>query len=73
MSSLQVEDRRYTVDNATQREIKGRVTYKIHIWILLYVENGSKNHPGGFGTGQQSNKVATLYNNHGFEPQYIST
>lgn len=26
-----------------------------------YIENGSKNHQGGFGTGKQSNKVVTIY------------
>lgn len=29
----------------------------------VYVENGSVNHPGAFGHGQQSNKVVTLYAN----------
>ena len=37
----------------------------------VYIENGSKNHPGGFGSGQQSNKVVTLHNNHGYEPQCV--
>ena len=37
----------------------------------VYVENGSKNHPGGFGSGEQSNKIVTLYNNQGFEPQCV--
>ena len=37
----------------------------------VYVENGSKNHPGRFGSGQQSNKLVTLYSNKGFEPQCV--
>ena len=37
----------------------------------VYVENGFKNHSRGFGSGKQCNEVVTLYNNHGFEPQYV--
>ena len=37
----------------------------------VYVDNGSKNHPGGFGCGHSSNKVVTLYKNQGFEPQCV--
>ena len=36
-----------------------------------YVENGSKNHQGGFGTKRQSNKVVTIYANPDAVPRCV--
>ncbi len=37
----------------------------------IYVENGSKNHPGTFGQKKQSNKVVTLYSHPDAEPRCV--
>ena len=37
----------------------------------VYIKNWLKNHPSGFGSGYQSNKVVTLHKNNGFEPQWV--
>ena len=39
------------------------------IYGHIYVENGSKNHPGTFGHNEQSNKVVPMYSNRSAVPR----